>query len=102
MTREELHKQETAALHRLAALRERLCLAIHRAIARDGHHKSYEGHMEVELPDAFGGRCSAQLHCYVIGPSRHYGWMAERLHDLVNMMERDIDQWIHEADEDDE
>jgi hypothetical protein len=95
----ERHATEEAAIKRFAELRTRLCGQIHRIVDRDGHCKSYEGMIELQLPCAFGGKAYATLHCYVLCPGRHYDWEAESVHELVAMMERDIGAWIREDEE---
>lgn len=86
------------ALCELMDLRERLFAAIDRAIERDGHHKSYEGTLELLMPCRFGGKWTIELHCYVIGPWRHSEWHNEDLGKLVAEVRETVDDWIAESD----
>jgi hypothetical protein len=86
-------------LGRLAEYRERLFAAIARRLAEDGHCKSYEGRLEVGLPNYFdreGGDVSLVLRCYVLGPSRMYEWHGKTLGACVRQAEADLDKWLAE------
>lgn len=94
--------EEQEAAIKLVGVRERLFDAIRRSLEIDGHCKSYEGAFRVALPNYFasleGGRAQwvIELDCYVIGPSRHYEWAGETFMDAVISVERDVDEWIAE------
>ncbi len=88
---------------RFEKLRKRVMNAIKREIERDGGHKSYEGTLEwticypnyFEDETATQGPCFYQLtlHCYVLGPSRHYTWDGNTMAEALDNAERDIYQW---------
>lgn len=70
-------------------------------------HKSYEGTFELLLSypcyfdDEAGGdepdAVTITLHCYVIGPSRHYSWSGATLAKAVQRARKDIERWVAEA-----
>lgn len=70
--------------------------------------KSYEGTFEwnVCYPNYFedetgdSGVCSfvLTLHCYVLGPARHYNWSGKTMDEVLDKAEKDIYEWIGEAD----
>lgn len=72
----------------------------------DFGHKSYEGTWELTLcfPDYFHADRSSdppeayvvQLHCYVLGPHRHYRWDGSSWMEALSKAEKDITQWIRE------
>jgi hypothetical protein len=68
-----------------------------------GHCKSYEGAIEITVcyPNFFeqeaGPRYKITLHCYLLGPARHYNWFGESLEICVAQAEADLKTWI--ADE---
>lgn len=37
-----------------------------------------------------------RLHCYLLGPHRHYEWTENTLLEAVNRAKQDIDKWISE------
>lgn len=37
-----------------------------------------------------------KLHCYVIGPSRHYEWRGRTMDEALDKAEADINTWIEE------
>lgn len=91
-------------IYRLMGLRLKLFDAIGRALAEDGHCKSYEGtfsircpnyfeHIGKEVGDAFW---AVGLDCYVVGPSRHYEWTGRTLTEAVSKAESDVMGWIEE------
>ena len=93
-------------------LRQRTAKAIARSLKIDPAHKSYEGTWEVEVSfpnyfeDAFG--CALpdfveiRLHCYVLGPSRHYRWIGNNFLDALRKAEAEVDSWSEELKEDEE
>lgn len=76
----------------------------------DECHKSYEGAFELLLsfpcyfddgadkdePDFF----EITLHCYVLGPYRHYHWRGNNFKEVVNEARKDIERWIQKEMED--
>lgn len=72
----------------------------------DCGHKSYEGTWEVLIsyPNYFDDDTATAppdfyrvtLHCYVLGPGRHYDWDGKSLLEALNKCKHDIDQWTHE------
>ena len=70
----------------------------------DAGHKSYEGTFELTVcyPDYFTGDGYASgpealivtLHCYVLGPGRHYSWKGKTWEQALRRAERDILEWI--------
>lgn len=69
-------------------------------------HKSYESTFELNLiyPSYFEERngqdepdfCEIVLHCYVLGPHRHYRWRGKTIEEAVNKCEHDVKSWIKE------
>lgn len=87
---------DSGSLNRLVRLRGRLFAAIAVSLAEDGHCKSYEGRMEIVLPGYFDDQWGINLHCYVIGPSRHYEWRGKTLDEALDKAESDILAWCAE------
>ena len=85
---------------RFDALRKLTMDAIGRELEIDYCGKSYEGIFEWTVcypsyyddPDAKAG-----LHCYVLGPGRHYEWKGRTLKNALDKAEKDINQWIREG-----
>lgn len=93
---------------RFEDLRRDLFLAIKRALARDGHCKSYEGQFSVVFPNYFESldteirqAWTIRLDCYVIGPNRHYTWYGRSFAEALDAAESDVRRWIAQ-DSDDE
>lgn len=73
-------------------------------LKEDCGHKSYEGTWEflVSYPSYFEDETATAapdsyqvtLHCYVLGPGRHYDWKGSSLEKVLEDCERDIRQWI--------
>ena len=69
----------------------------------DGDHKSYEGAWELLTcyPSYFDSETFydgpeavvATLHCYVLGPSRHYEWRGRTWKEAFEKAKRDIEEW---------
>ena len=92
-------------LSRLLALRLRLFAYIDEMVRRGDSGKVYEGTFEIIFPSYFHDRnvrtfslihgdqnsraWGIKLHCYLIGPARHYDWMAESLSLALDAAERD-------------
>lgn len=94
---------------RFLALRRRVMQAIRRQLEQDSTCKSYEGTFEifVSYPDYFDREYDnksdqpdfyiIRLHCYVLGPGRHYEWKGRTLKNALDKAEKDINQWIREG-----
>jgi len=98
MTNQEL-------LERFYRLRQDTFNAIEGALKRDGHHKSYEGRFSIIFPNYFqqdddaywiDERWGIELSCYVLGPSRHYGWYGKTFAEALEKAEDDLYKWIAE------
>ena len=98
-----------------AQLRE-LRLKVNAAIQyqREVRHepgKSYEGIFEVTLafPEQYDDPqatappdwCKIVLHCYLIGPSRHYEWTDASMEKALERCRNDVEQWCEEVYEED-
>ena len=94
---------------RFLTLRKKLFEAIREQLEIDSHCKSYEGAFEITkcypnyFEDEYGG-CEGihwviELHCYVIGPFRHYRWDGRTLDEALRKAEEEIYSWL-EGDED--
>ena len=84
---------------RIAAARERLFRCIEDELNRDGHHKSYEGAIDitVSLPNIFERNTPPQWtiewHCYVVPESgRHISWQGRTLAEAVVVMEAAVEK----------
>jgi hypothetical protein len=81
---------------------------IKRALEADGYCKSYEGRIVVAFPDYFHehgepddrdpNAYSVDLHCYVLGPHRHYNWTGRTLGEALRKATRDVRRWIKELE----
>jgi hypothetical protein len=94
----------TDELNRFFSLRLKVFQAIKRELEIDSHCKSYEGAMSIQFPDYFEvlnrtENYIIELHCYVIGPSRHYSWSGKTLTKALDEAEKDILSWISEKEE---
>ncbi len=99
------------AYKRFLALRRKVMVGIKKALAIDSTCKSYEGFMElvIEFPDYFEMDRSVEdapnwyvikLHCYVLGPARHYEWRGRTLDEALDAAEKEINMWIAEVEDD--
>ena len=96
-------KARTAALvHRL---RELLFEGIGLELEIDDHHKSYEGAVDIvhSYPSYFE-RDEApvwivKVHCYVLGPSRHYEWQDKDLSKALGRAILEVEGWVEESRE---
>lgn len=92
---------------RFVAIRAELFLAIARLLAEDGHCKSYEGAFKIHAPNYFEESAAVsdhgwlredawaiELHCYLIGPNRHYRWSGRTFAEALQKAEIDIRAWI--------
>lgn len=94
---------------RFLNLRKKLFEAIRRELEDDNGCKSYEGALEVTLcfpnyfDDEYCDECVVyyviELHCYVIGPGRHYRWDGRSFDVALRKAERDIYSWIGEMED---
>ena len=93
---------------RFLTLRRKLFEAIRKELEIDCGCKSYEGTLEVTLcfPNYFEDEyCDEgvtyyviELHCYVLGPNRHYRWDGRSFDVALRKAERDIYSWIGGAE----
>ena len=77
-------------------------------LKEDCGHKSYEGtweflasypsYFEDETATAAPDSYQVTLHCYVLGPGRHYDWKGSSLEKVLEDCERDIRRWIRAED----
>lgn len=82
-------------------LRAKLFSCIQRALEEDDYSKSYEGTFELIMPSYFEESYDhpeddawiLRLHCYVIGPNRHYEWQGRTMTEVVAKAKESIDQW---------
>ena len=89
---------------RFKALRKAVMDAIAEELREDGHCKSYEGAFEliVGYPNFFEDEaatsgpdsCCIRLHCYVLGPSRHYDWIGKTFSEALDKAEKEVKSWI--------
>lgn len=96
---------------RFVMLRAELFQAIATSLAEDGHCKSYEGALAIHLPNYFEEQAAhhdhgwlredcwgIELHCYLIGPNRHYRWAGASFEEALTKAEIDIRAWIRDGD----
>ena len=91
---------------RFVALRKRVMNAIAKEFEEDCYGKSYEGTFEliVGYPNYYEDEDGAQgpdsycvrLHCYVLGPGRHYDWFGKTFGEALTKAEREIGSWLKE------
>lgn len=98
------------AMERFDRLRQRVMRAVEYELEQnDGYCKSYEGTFEVTMsfPEYFRDETgtkppdfvSITLHCYVLGPHRHYTWRGPTFLDALRKAEAEIDSWIEAQEE---
>jgi hypothetical protein len=84
-------------LIRIEKLREKVFDHIKKSLEECGHCKSYEGAVRIVYPTYFtrgDPDCwGLELHCYLIGPSRHYEWRGNILAVCIDKAEKDINHW---------
>lgn len=95
----------------LAEFRGLVFGGIEKSLAQSSHCKGYEGRIEygVALPSYFEAKHEREvppehqlcLHCYVLGPSRHYKWTAPSLDQVFENATADVRKWIAELAEED-
>jgi len=84
-------------------IREATFKAIHEELMEDNFCKSYEGTFELTIcwPDYFEDDTATAepeyykltLHCYVLGPARHYDWCGRTLADALKLCKSDLIDW---------
>lgn len=89
---------------RFQRLRKLVMLAIKAKLDEDPYCKSYEGTFEwcVSFPSYFEDEegtqeadfCILRLHCYVLGPGRHYKWYGATPEEALNRAEKEIEAWL--------
>lgn len=90
-----------------SALRKRLAEALAALLKEGAHHKSYEGSWELTFcfndvfrdpeGDAPPYFFLIKLHCYLMGPSRHYEWGGTSWEEALLRCRHDVEMWIKEA-----
>lgn len=85
-------------------LRKVVHAEIGKYIEEGEHHKSYEGewfvsfgypnYFEDESGEAPPDFCKLELHCYLIGPSRHYEWTGDTWQEAIRQCKKDLRKWI--------
>ena len=86
------------------ALRKRLNTCINWLREQGEPGKSYEGAWDIQIgiPDATDDPdaklppdyCKITLHCYLLGPSRHYEWTGETVEEAFKQCRKDVEKWI--------
>ena len=92
------------ANERFRLVRKKVMKAIEEQLADDPHCKSYEGsfewavcypnYFEDETGDMGATHFVLTLHCYVLGPARHYDWHGKTMNEALDKAEKDIHNWI--------
>lgn len=87
-------------------LRKKVAKYIEEYLEEDCGHKSYEGTWEllVSYPNYFEDETASAppdffqitLHCYVLGPGRHYDWSGKTWSEALARCQHDIEQWLSE------
>lgn len=87
----------------LSRIRKAVAAAIRQALEEDGYCKSYEGTFEIgaTYPNYFEdatGTASPDgyfvtLHCYVLGPSRHYTWTGDTPLEALQTCQAELENW---------
>jgi len=90
-------------------IRKKVAAYIKKEVDKGTCHKSYEGTWEVlaSFPDYFEDETATAppnfyritLHCYLLGPDRHYNWDGNTLEEALRKCECSIDNWIKDAAE---
>jgi len=58
--------------------------------------KSYEGALELHLAGKFEEYYTVILHCYLIGPGRHYAWKGKSLEAVLGAAAVTVSKWVDE------
>jgi len=93
--------------NRFHLIRAEIFKFIAKSLEEDGHCKSYEGGLNVEWPNYFEDKDTSEnngwytngswmitLHCYLLGPSRHYRWIGKSFQECLEKFELDATHWI--------
>lgn len=101
-----MNKEQEA---RFGKLRKAVAEGIKKELAIDCGCKSYEGTWEllVEFYDYFEDEDATappryveiRLHCYVLGPSRHYHWSGRNWNEAIRECERDVLAWCRNLED---
>ena len=88
---------------RFLAIRSRLFNLIQRSLEEDPFGKSYDGCLEVmaEYPNYYEDEYAESgptyycitLHCYVLGPHRHYEFTGKTMKDALDKLDKTITEW---------
>lgn len=88
---------------RFSTLRKKIAKEIEFQLKIDDYCKSYEGTWEllVSYPNYFEDETATakpdfyriSLHCYVIGPHRHYDWDGKSWDEVLTKCERQVSEW---------
>lgn len=99
----------TEEYKRFNDLRQKVADAIKRELEEDPYCKSYEGTWELTAcyPNYFDDNtgtapaslCQIVLHCYVLGPHRHYTWASDSWDGALRLCEKQIAAWIGEQND---
>ena len=91
-------------VERFQKLRKDVMQAIRQELLIDNHCKSYEGTFEWTAcyPNYFDDDTGESgptyyvltLHCYVLGPARHYEWAGKTMDEALDKAEAEIYSWI--------
>ena len=83
-------------IERFTSLRQRVLDEIERQRKKGELGKMADGDMELIYRIKNDGfvQWFMTLHCYLIGPGRHYSWRGENLSAVLSAAEEDIDEWI--------
>ncbi len=94
---------DIAEQEQFKVLRQRVADYIREYLKHDCGHKSYEGtwetfasypsYFEDETGTAEPDFCTITLHCYILGPHRHYKWDGGTWAEALEKCERDVGQW---------
>lgn len=106
MAKDKTVADEFLALH---LFRRRAFRLIKRALELDGHHKSYEGTVELRFPSYFEEEAQSgsgaerpeytiTLNCYVLGPGRHHQWSGRTIQEAVDKANESLNKWERELD----
>lgn len=93
---------------RFRKLRGKLFSMIEKQLEDDPCCKSYEGALEVmcEYPNYFEDKNAESLplvyritlHCYVLGPARHYDFVGDTMSRALDKFESALNEWAEEGE----
>lgn len=94
---------------RFCRLRKTVARTIDEYLKEDCGHKSYEGTWEllISFPNFFEDETAEakpdfyqiKLHCYIVGPGRHYEWSGKNWNDALKKCKKDVYEWCREDGE---